>query len=47
MPFGPSRVYRSIFFHAKGLRGQLGIDQFVEGDPAAFMHAKEKPLRAA
>src|SRR6266446_2199440 len=38
---------RSIFSHTNGLRGQLAIEQFVEGDPAAFFLAKEEPLRAA
>ena len=35
---------RSMFSHTNALRCQFGIDQFVEGDPAAFMRAKEKPL---
>jgi hypothetical protein len=39
--------HRSIVCHLNALRGQLGIDQFVEGDPAAFTRAEEKPLRAA
>ena len=38
---------RSMFFYTNRLRCQLGIDQLVEGDPPAFMRAKEKPLRAA
>jgi hypothetical protein len=36
----------SRFSHRNGLRGQLGIDQFVKGNPAAF-RAKEQPLRPA
>jgi hypothetical protein len=29
------------------LRDQFGIDKFVEGDPAASLRTKEKPLRPA
>ena len=32
---------RSIFFYTNGLRGEFGIDQFVEGDPVAFLCTKE------
>jgi hypothetical protein len=35
-----------MFSNTNGLRGQLGIDQFVEGNPAAF-RPKEQPLCAA
>src|SRR5215468_5367644 len=44
--FWPVERDRSIFSHTNGVRGQLGIEQFVERDPAAFLHAKEEPLRA-
>src|SRR5262249_19976654 len=38
---------RSLFSHRNGLCGELGIDQFVEGNPTALFRPKEEPLRAA
>jgi hypothetical protein len=44
--FRPVEHYLSVVSPTYGLRGQLGLDQFVEGDPV-FFRPKEEPVRAA
>jgi hypothetical protein len=45
--FRPVEHYLSIVSRTNGLRGQLGLDQFVKGNPNAFFRSKEEPVRAA